>query len=70
MATKALPPHSSEDVPIYQTVIKFIGCIAVVAVVGILVLAGLDKNVPDVMVAVASTALGGLVGILAPSPAK
>ena len=48
-----------------RLVILYLGLISLVAVVGALVLAGMDKQIPDVAIAIGSGCAGGLTGILA-----
>lgn len=63
-----------EDVPpqmlgwIYVGVIATLGVVVLAAIIGGIALSAAGKTVPDSLVALGSTALGGLVGLLARSP--
>ncbi len=66
----SLPPHDPDDLPVYLSVIKFLGLVTVLSIAGIITLSMLDKPIPDAVVALGSGALGALAGVLAPSPAR
>jgi hypothetical protein len=53
---------------VYQLLLCFLGAAVLIALVGILFLANGGKTIPESAVAIASTAVGALAGILAPSP--
>ena len=57
---------------IYRTVVIVLSVTLLITVVGVLLLTllGKDYPVPTEVVALGSTALGGLVGLLAPSPVR
>ncbi len=63
-----------EDVPpqmlgwIYVGVIATLGVVVLAAIIGGIALSAAGKAVPDSLIALGSTALGGLVGLLARSP--
>jgi uncharacterized integral membrane protein len=38
------------------------------SLIGAIILAGQDKDTPEILVALGSAAVGGLAGLLAPSP--
>lgn len=64
-------PAYVSDPSFYRiAILGLIGIIAGVLVAAVLVLLFSDETVPDWMAAIAATALGGLVGLFAPSPAK
>ena len=56
------------DVWIYRVVVAALGLVVMSAVGGALVLAGYDKDTPEVVVALGSAAVGAMAGLLAPSP--
>ncbi len=63
-----LPPMPP-DVWIYRMVVASLGLTVLVVVVGAIVLAvGGAKEVPAVLTAIGSAAVGALAGLLAPSP--
>lgn len=66
----ALPPHDPVDLPVYLSVIKFLGLVTVLSIAGVITLALLDKPIPDVIVALGSGSLGALAGVLTPSPGR
>jgi len=53
---------------IYIGVISVLGAVVLAAVIGGIVLAASGTTVPDGLIALGSTALGGLVGLLSRSP--
>ncbi len=53
---------------IYRLVVSFLGAAALATVVGCLILAGFEADVPQGVVALGSAAVGALAGLLAPSP--
>ena len=57
-----------QDPWVWRCVVGSLGIVAILAVLGAIVLAGLGRDVPQVLVAVASAAIGGLTGFMAPSP--
>ena len=56
------------NTPVYRLLLVFLGMAVLIALAGILVLAFFQKEIPQAAVAIASTAVGALAGILAPSP--
>jgi len=73
-STQQTPPAFVPDNWIYRIVVGSLGfvCIAVVlgAIAISLVANGQTANIPDILTALGSAAIGALAGILAPSPAK
>lgn len=74
MATEKLPPPAYlVDKMVYRIVVVSLGIVAVIAVVGAFFLGSLQVfgepvQVPDLMTALGSGAIGALAGMLAPSP--
>ena len=66
--TSALPPHDPEQTPVYHTVVRILGTVAVLNVGGIITLAILGRPIPDILVALGSGSLGALAGVLTPAP--
>lgn len=67
--TKHLPPPVFlGDKAIYRTVVVALASVAVVAVLGALLLTAFFHEVPDMVTALGSAAIGALAGLLAPSP--
>mgnify|MGYP001576238022 CR=1 FL=1 len=63
------PPRPLEsDVMVYRLVVGALGSVVVLSVLGVIVLAGLTRAVPETLTALGSAAIGCLGGILAPSP--
>ena len=61
------------DVWIYRMVVFALGATILSIIVGIIILIGTnqieeDKNVPTILTAIGSAAIGALAGLLAPSP--
>jgi hypothetical protein len=68
-----LPPISKSEAGIYYVVVISLGVVAVAAVLGAIILTALAPakgtlNIPDVVTALGSAAIGALAGLLAPSP--
>jgi len=57
-----------KDVWIYRMVVAVLGLTVVASVMGTITLSIKGLPTPDVLVALGSTAVGGLAGLLAPSP--
>ncbi len=68
--TSALPPHQPGDLPVYLSVVKFLGLVTVLSIGGIITLSIMGKPIPDAVVALGSGSLGALAGVLAPAPGK
>jgi hypothetical protein len=56
------------DIWLYRIVVAVLGLTVVASVVGAIVLALSGESTPEVIVALGSAAIGGLAGLLAPSP--
>jgi len=67
--TKALPPHDPVDIPVYHTVVRILGIIAILSIIGAIALAVIGRAIPESVVALGSASVGALAGLLAPSPA-
>ena len=72
-ATKNLPPPAYVgDTMIYRVVVWSLGLVAILAVIGAIVLSmgfwGKEIQIPDILTALGSAAIGALAGLLAPSP--
>lgn len=65
-------PNIPPDTRLYTILIVILGLAVLIALIGPLVLAGLGKHdaIPQAVVAIGSTAVGALAGILAPSPSQ
>jgi len=61
-------PAPIPDTLIYKIVVGSLGAVVVLAVIGSIVLAALNKTSPEILVALGSAAVGALAGLLAPSP--
>jgi hypothetical protein len=73
VATKNLPPPVAvTNAGIYYVVVISLGAVAVLAMFGALYLTATNKattvQIPDIMTALGSAAIGALAGLLAPSP--
>ena len=60
--------HTQKDKWLYRMVVAVLGLTVVSSVVGTLALAMAGQSTPEVIVALGSAAIGGLAGLLAPSP--
>lgn len=66
-------PALVSEAGIYYLVIAFLGAVSTLAIIGTLILSimSIDKdtiNIPDVITALGSAAIGALAGLIAPSP--
>jgi hypothetical protein len=70
--TQELPPPAFvADAWLYRGVVLVLGIVAVSAIVGTLMLAGLGSGpTPEAVIALGAAAIGALAGLLAPSPAR
>lgn len=57
-----------KDIWLYRMVVAVLGLTVVASVVGAIALAMSGQSTPEVIVALGSAAIGGLAGLLAPSP--
>ena len=60
--------HMTKDKWIYRIVVGVLGLTVVSSILGTIALAMADRSTPEVIVALGSAAIGGLAGLLAPSP--
>ena len=60
----------STDKFIYRIVVSALSLISLIGVLGAMILAFYKTDTPPAVIALGSTALGALAGLLAPSPAK
>lgn len=58
------------DVWLYRIVVITLGLSVLASLIGGIVLAVQDRQPPELLVALGSAAVGGLAGLLAPSPLK
>jgi len=58
------------DVWIYRMVVGTLGLAVLASIIGAIVIAMSGKELPQIMVAIGSSAVGALAGLLAPSPAS
>jgi hypothetical protein len=56
------------DVFLYRMVVAVLGVTVVASVIGAILLAMTGQSTPEVLIALGSAAIGGLAGLLAPSP--
>ncbi|MFC1885036.1 hypothetical protein ACFL2O_09720 [Thermodesulfobacteriota bacterium] len=56
------------DKLLYRIAVIVLGSLALMAAVGSIVLVGMSKTTPEVLVALGSAAVGALVGLFAPTP--
>ena len=57
-----------KDIWLYRIVVMALGFTVVISMVGAIVLTMSGKATPEAIVALGSAAIGGLAGLLAPSP--
>ena len=69
-AIKSMPVPLESDVWIYRMIIASVSLVLLISVVGIITLSMQGKPLPEVLVALVSAALGGLTGLLAPTPQR
>ncbi|RXZ44312.1 hypothetical protein EBB06_06975 [Crenobacter cavernae] len=71
MQNLATPPTPLQtDVLLYRIVVSCLGAAMLIALIGAIALVVIDKETPDVLVAIGSAAIGALAGLLAPSPVR
>jgi uncharacterized membrane protein YbhN (UPF0104 family) len=57
-----------KDVWIYRIVVAVLGLAVIASVIGAILLAMEGRSTPEIIVALGSAAVGGLAGLLSPSP--
>jgi hypothetical protein len=57
-----------KDVWLYRMVVATLSLTVVASVIGAITLAMASRSTPEILVALGSAAVGGLAGLLAPSP--
>ena len=62
---KRLLPY---DPWVYRLVVLVLGLVALASLVGTILLTIQDRSTPELLIALGSAAMGGLAGLLAPSP--
>lgn len=67
-AVESLPKRYSD--PCYSWAIYILGGVAALTVIGLILIASWNLTAPDGLVAIGSTSIGGLAGLLAPSLSK
>lgn len=58
----------TNDKWLYRVAVGVLGGLALIAAIGSLVLVGVGKETPEILVSLGSAAVGALVGLFAPSP--
>jgi hypothetical protein len=66
-AEKIVPKYT-EDIFLYRIAILVLGSLALIAAIGAIVLEMTNNDIPQVLVALGSAAVGALVGLFAPAP--
>lgn len=61
-------PQPERDVWVYRIVVITLGLSVLASLVGGILLTAQDHQPPELLVALGSAAVGGLAGLLAPSP--
>ncbi len=69
-AIRSMPVPLESDVWIYRMIVASVGLVLLISVAGIITLSLQEKPAPEVLVALVSAALGGLTGLLAPTPKR
>jgi len=59
--------HTQRDIWLYRMIVATLGLTIVVSILGAIGLAMTSKQIPEVLVALGSAAIGGLAGFLVPS---
>jgi len=60
--------NQEKDIWLYRMVVVILGLSVLGSLIGAILLAIKDRNPPELLVALGSAAIGGLAGLLAPSP--
>ena len=63
-------PRYKTDKWVYRIAIGVLALLALAAAIGAIVLVSIDKAIPEVLVALGSAAVGGIVGLFAPPPSS
>ena len=63
-------PIYKSDKLIYRIVVIALAILVLTTAIGAIILQSINKSIPDAVVALGSTALGALAGLLAPSPLR
>lgn len=61
---KVIDPAYKGDKTFYKLLLWFLGLTVLIGVIGLLILAGCGKDLPDGLIAIVSTAVGALGGVL------
>jgi len=59
-----------KDTWIYRAVVLVLGVTVLISLIGTIVLVMTDHSTPEIIIALGSAAIGGLAGLLAPSPSN
>jgi len=59
---------SERDVWVFRLVVVSLGLCMLASLIGAIILAAKGTDTPEILVALVSAAVGGLAGLLAPSP--
>lgn len=70
VAKEVTSPAFVNDQTLYRIAVCVLGFLAITTSLGSLILAGIGIEIPQVLVASGSTAVGALVGLFAPSPSS
>ena len=62
------PPAYLGDVWLYRIAVSVLGSLTLIAAIGSIILVAAGRTTPEVLVALGSAAIGGLVGLFVPSP--
>ncbi len=63
-----MKPQYKNDIWLYRIVVITLGLSVLASLIGGIVLAVQDRPTPELLIALGSAAVGGLAGLLAPSP--
>ena len=58
------------DVLLYRIVVGSLGAAVIITLIGAVLLVALDKDAPQILIAIGSAAVGALAGLLAPTPVR
>jgi hypothetical protein len=64
------PPNDAQDPTLYRILISGLVAAVILTVIAVPLLAAFDKTTPEGLIAIGSACVGGLVGLLVPSPVK